>query len=115
MPRLRLLPVMLAVLAGSALGWARPPQGLPVDPVLHGWFESLKQPGSGYPCCSIADCRTTEYRMSATGYEVLLADGWVSVPEDRVLVGQTNPTGHAVVCRAPVSDAILCFVPASET
>src|SRR6516164_2028992 len=28
------------------------------DPALAPWFESLKQPGTGASCCSIADCRT---------------------------------------------------------
>jgi hypothetical protein len=39
----------------------------------------------------------------------------VRVPEERVLHGRANPVGRAVVCRSPVSGAILCFVPANET
>ena len=104
-----------AVLAGTALAWARPPEGVPVDPMLHDWYESLREPGTGYPCCSVADCRPAEYRMSADGYEALLDEAWVKIPDERVLKGQANPVGRAVVCRSPVSGSILCFVPASET
>src|SRR6516165_1239854 len=42
------------------------------DPALAPWFESLKQPGTGASCCSIADCRTVEFRQDRDGYEVLM-------------------------------------------
>jgi hypothetical protein len=103
-----------ALLAGTALAWARPPEGIVIDPALHDWYESLREPGTNYPCCSIADCRPTDYRMSDNGYEAWLDEHWVKVPEGRVLTGQPNPVGDAVVCRSPASGAILCFVPASE-
>ena len=93
---------------------ARSPEG-PVDPTLHGWFESLRQPGSGASCCSVADCRPVEYRLAAPGYEALLDAEWVRVPDDKILHGKPNPTGRAQLCRSPISGAILCFVPASET
>jgi len=54
-------------LLGIAASDAAPPEN--ADPALHGWFESLKQPGSGVSCCSIADCRPVEYRLVAEGYE----------------------------------------------
>jgi hypothetical protein len=82
---------------------------------LHGWFESLKQPGSGVSCCSVADCRPVEYRLVSNGYEALLDERWVRVPEDKILRGTANPTARAILCRSPISGAILCFVPASET
>ena len=44
---------------------AAPPEN--ADPNLAPWFESLKQPGSGVSCCSIADCRPVEYRLVADG------------------------------------------------
>jgi|SRR5579885_2195015 hypothetical protein len=104
-----------ALLTGAALAWARPPDGAALDPALHDWYESLKEPGTTYPCCSIADCRPTDYRMGEDGYEVQFGGEWVKVPDDRVLKHQFNPVGRAVVCRSPVSGSILCFVPASET
>ncbi|HTZ36927.1 MAG TPA: hypothetical protein VMB84_12920 [Stellaceae bacterium] len=114
MSRIPIASIVVGLLLGSALAWARPPEGAN-DPVLHAWFESLKQPGTNYSCCSIADCRPTEYRLSQTGYEAYLDDHWIAVPDDKVLTGQTNPTGRAVVCRSPANGSILCFVPASET
>ena len=107
----------LVVLALAALlsrgGEAAPPEG--ADSALAPWFESLKQPGSGVSCCSIADCRPVEYRLATAGYEALLDARWVRVPDDKILHGRTNPTGRAQLCRSPISGAILCFIPASET
>jgi hypothetical protein len=91
------------------------------DPALAPWFESLKQPGSGAPCCSIADCRTTEFRHDRDGYEVLIdgrwkmsAPFWARVPPNRIIDGIENPTGRGVVCFAPEA-GILCFVPPPES
>jgi hypothetical protein len=102
-----------ALLAAVAPARAQPPEN--ADPALHGWFESLKQPGTGYSCCSIADCRPADYRLRAGGYEAWLDWRWVRVPDERILRGRPNPVGRAVVCRSPVNGAILCFVPANET
>ena len=40
----------------SSLAQAAPPAE--ADGSLSWWFESLKQPLNGLPCCSISDCRT---------------------------------------------------------
>ncbi len=100
-------------LLGIAASDAAPPEN--ADPALHGWFESLKQPGSGVSCCSIADCRPVEYRLAIDGYEAYLDAKWVHVPADKVLRGTSNPMARGIVCRSPISGTILCFVPASET
>jgi hypothetical protein len=83
MQRHRLAWIVGAFLAGTALAWARPPEGVPLDPAMHEWYQSLKEPGTNYPCCSEADCRPAEYRMGANGYEALLDDKWVAVPAER--------------------------------
>ena len=115
MPRLSGAVLWFACLAvlGTAASDAAPPEN--ADPALHGWFESLKQPGSGVSCCSIADCRPVEYRLVAGGYEAFLDAKWVHVPDDKVLHGLSNPVARGIVCRSPISGTILCFVPASET
>jgi hypothetical protein len=113
MPRILCACLFVAMLAGIAVAWARPPEG--ADPTYYGWFEALKQPGTGNSCCSIADCRPTEYRLSADGYEAHLDQQWVRVPGDKVVHPGSNPIGRAIVCRSPVNGGILCFVPASET
>jgi len=107
----------IAVAVGLALGQqaiAAPPDS--VDPALAPWFESLKQPGTGAPCCSIADCRMAESRQDRDGYEVLI-DGrwnmsvpfWLRVPPNRIIDRIDNPTNRAVVCFTPEA-GILCFV-----
>ena len=114
MPRALSACLCCAMLAAIAVAWGRPPdEG--VDPALRGWFESLKQPGSGVPCCSVADCRPADYRLAREGYEVFLDQRWVRVPDERILRGLHNPVGRAVVCRSPASGTIICFVPADET
>ena len=109
------LPVVVFVALTVALALktaAAPPEN--ANPALHGWFDSLKQPGSGIPCCSVADCRPVEYRLASAGYEALLDKRWIPVPDDKVVRGKANPLGRAIVCRSPISGSILCFVPASD-
>ena len=98
---------------GIAASNAAPPEN--ADPALHGRFESLKQPGSGVSCCSIADCRPVEYRLVADGYEAFIDANWVRIPDDKVLHGTSNPVARGIACRSPISGTILCFIPASET
>jgi hypothetical protein len=112
------IPVAVGLAVGE-VAIAAPPDHR--DPALAPWFESLKQPGTGAPCCSIADCRTAEFRHDRDGYEVLI-DGrwkmsvpfWLRVPPNRIIDGIENPTGRGVVCFAPEA-GILCFVPPPES
>jgi hypothetical protein len=97
---------------------AAPPEN--ADPNLREWYEGLRQPSTGAPCCSIADCRRTEARHNDSGWEVLIDERfgardsrWTSVPSNRVLERQ-NPTGEAVVCFLPTL-GVMCFVPPPET
>jgi hypothetical protein len=106
--------VIVALLAGFAFqSSAQPPEN--ADPRLHDWFQSLLQPGTNAPCCSIADCRPVDYRIAASGYEVSIDARWVRVPDATILHGMSNPTGRGILCRLPISGSIRCFVPASET
>ena len=90
---------------------AQPPDN--ADPSLAPWFQGLRQPGTGISCCSIADCRATEYRTNAEGYEALIDGAWLPVPPDKVLHRVDNPIGRAVVCYMP-GRGILCFVTPDE-
>src|SRR5207245_11556648 len=90
---------------GIAASDAAPPDN--ADPALHGWFESLKQPGSGVSCCSVADCRPVEYRLAADGYEAYLDTRWIHVPDDKIIHGMVNPIARGVLCRSPLSGTIL--------
>jgi hypothetical protein len=112
----------IAIAAGLALSQvavAAPPER--PNSALVPWFESLKQPGTGAPCCSIADCRTAEFRQDRDGYEVLIdgrwklsAPFWLRVPPNRIIDRRDNPTGRAVICFTPEA-GILCFVRPAES
>ena len=62
----------------------------------------------------MADCRATEYRTTADGYEAFIEDRWLTVPADRVLDHTDNPTGRAIVCYTPAR-GIMCFIKGPET
>ena len=98
------------LIAAGAL--AEPPEGS--DYRLAPWYQSLRQPGTGTSCCSLADCRTTDYRTEGDNYLALINDKWLVVPPDKILERADNPTGRAVVCWTPAR-GIMCFVRASET
>lgn len=104
--------VFLAALLGPAAASAQPPPD--ADPALAPWFRSLLQPGTTVSCCSIADCRATEYRIAADHYEALIGGQWLAVPPDKILDRTDNPTGHAIVCWTP-QRGIMCFVRATES
>lgn len=105
-----LIACALCLLSGGAV--AAPPEN--ADPSLAPWFQSLRQPGTGVSCCSISDCRQTDFRSVGTHYEVLIDGVWRPVPGDKVLQRMDNPTGRAVVCWTPTM-GIMCFVRGPET
>ncbi|GAC1332918.1 MAG: hypothetical protein NVSMB26_13270 [Beijerinckiaceae bacterium] len=103
-------------IGGPAL--AAPPDN--PDPRLTPWYNSLRQPSTGAECCSLADCRTVEFRQSRDGYEVLVdqrwrlsSPYWARVPAEKIL-RRDNPTGHAVACFTPEA-GIMCFVPPPQS
>jgi len=112
--------IVVAVgLALSQSAEAAPPER--PDPALAPWFESLKQPGTDASCCSIADCRTVEFRQDRNGYEVLIdgrwkmsAPFWLRVPPNRIIDRNDNPTSRGVVCFTPEA-GILCFLRPAES
>jgi hypothetical protein len=107
---------------------ATPPASMTPNPALHVWFDSLKQSGTQKPCCSISDCRFTDYKERDGHFEVIV-DGWPYLVPDQAILRMTgNPTAHAVVCYGHASFGlptpagevrtapqdpidILCFVP----
>jgi hypothetical protein len=102
----------LAVGFAASAAIARPPSA--ANPSLAPWFGSLLQPGTNLSCCSIADCRTTDYRIERDHYEALIGKRWLAVPPDKILQRTDNPTGRAVVCWTPQL-GIMCFVRATES
>lgn len=95
-----------AILVNSAV-FGAPPEN--ADPALAPWFRSLAQPGTGISCCSIADCRPVDARITPTGYEIYVKEEWLAVPPEKILRGKENPTGKPVAC--VLNGQVLCFVP----
>ena len=96
----------------AATAAARPPPD--ADMSLAPWFQSLQQPGTGMSCCSIADCRPTDFRILNGHYQALIEGDWHDVPPEVVLERMDNPTGRAVVCYTPYR-GIMCFIKGPET
>jgi hypothetical protein len=110
--------VLLALSLACAV--AKPPDGADPDSPLAHWYQSLAQPETGYPCCSVADCRTVQYRTAGDHFEAFIdrksfgtsaPDDWLPVPSEHVLHRHDNPTGEAVVCW--YNGEIRCFVEGS--
>jgi hypothetical protein len=106
------LALAATLIVGTAAAVAQPPPNS--NPTLAPWFRSLLQPGTNLSCCSIADCRATEYRIDHNRYEALIGRRWLVVPPDKILQRTDNPTGRAVVCWTPQL-GIMCFVRATES
>jgi hypothetical protein len=119
---------VVATVLQTVVAIANPPANVAVDPTLSRWFNSLRQPGTQHPCCSISDCRRTGYEIRGGHFEITI-DGWpYVVPDAAILQRVENPTGEAVVCysyssfgiptepgksRTAPQDTveILCFIP----
>jgi hypothetical protein len=110
MQRAIVVSACLVLSAGS--GAARPPPD--ADMSLAPWFQGLRQPGTGMSCCSISDCRQTEFRTAGNHYEAMIEGQWRAIPPDKILDGIDNPTGRAVVCYTPTM-GIMCFIRGPET
>jgi len=98
-PAISLVLTATIMVAFAASAIARPPPNS--NPTLAPWYRSLLQPGTNLSCCSIADCRATEYRIEHNRYEALIGKRWLVVPADKILQRTDNPTGRAVVCWTP--------------
>ena len=109
---LELVSVVILCVTFANASLAEPPEH--ADPALAPWFNSLAAP-DGTACCAMADCRPATSRLTADGYEVYIDRTWVTVSWDRVLDKTKNPTGQAIVCMAPRTKIILCFVRPPDT
>ncbi len=126
--RIRNIALLAIAMASAAVvtAIAAPPAGMPIDPEMGQWFQSLRQPGTGAGCCSIADCRPFESRIARDHYEIFVDNRWLPVP-NAVVLHRENKAGSAIACLrtlwnygfgpppAGFDPGILCFVPAPET
>ena len=121
---MRILAAYAVASAAVLGGFANPSCAAPpaeADPALAPWFQSLRQPGTDMPCCSVADCRRVEYRIVGDHFQAFIGDefprwtnpphSWVDVPDANILHHHDNPTGEAIACWS--QGQILCFVEGS--
>lgn len=92
---------------------AAPPEH--ADPALAPFFQSLKQPGSGASCCSIADCRPVKTRIGSTGLQAFIGtqfpgapNEWRDVPDDVVIRGVANQVGAPILCF--LGGSVRCYL-----
>jgi hypothetical protein len=64
---------------------------------LHHWYETLRQPGSGYGCCDNKDCRPTIARVQDGILEVVVDGEWTRVPPN-VILNIESPDLKTHVC-----------------
>jgi hypothetical protein len=64
---------------------------------LHAWYETLRQPGTGYSCCNNKDCRPTTARTRGETIEVLVDGEWTVVPPSTIL-NENSPDLNTHVC-----------------
>ena len=110
-----ILPMAAVLLAGSLCARAAPPEDAdPYTPTAR-WFRSLYD-ADGNSCCSRADCRPTDYRVTAQGWEALIdrrfgvpEATWMPVPESKILKRTPNPIHRLVICYTR-DRGILCAV-----
>ena len=109
----------LLAAAGSAL--AKPPEGVPIDPAVHEWFESLVR-ADGLHCCGAADCRVAdprEIRVTKDGIEVLLNGKWQAVLDQLIVHRENAPFAATIVCKGHTDsgdltlaeERLYCVVP----
>ena len=85
--------VVLGLMVGSAMACPPPSADMSLAPRL----QSLRRPGTGISCCTIADCRQTDFRITGSHKEALVEGEWRAVPSNAILERVDNPTGRAVV------------------
>jgi hypothetical protein len=84
------------------------------------WFDELKQPASGEPCCNMTDCYRTEARQLLDGsWKAILTDykgkRWVQIPLEKVVKHPLSIDGEAYICNSLgmgyEETTIFCFIP----
>ena len=79
--------------------------------LLHSWYKTLRQPGTGFSCCNNEDCRPTQARTRGGAIEVIVDGEWTPVPPSTILK-QGAPDLNAHVCAPKVGRPrpIFCVV-----
>jgi hypothetical protein len=102
--------ILLSTLLSVAT--AQPPPDADPNSTMGQWYRSLTVPRSGLSCCSVADCRAVEARLTAGRWEIRAGDDWLAVPPE-VILKRDNPDGRPIAC--VLAGTIRCFVPPAAT
>lgn len=106
-----LIPVMIA-LSLTAANYAKAEDHQTGHDKFHtGFYEGLRQPGTGASCCSGRDCAPSAYRTTINGPEVKVDGKWIVPPADRTME-LTTPDGGAHVCASSTfgQQQIFCVI-----
>jgi hypothetical protein len=76
--------------------------------LAHDPYTSWTIPGTHTSCCSGYDCGPAHASFRDGSWWVNVAEGWVRVPDERILRNVPNPDGNAHVC---YDGRVLCFMP----
>jgi hypothetical protein len=106
----RLVLAALAVMLAGPV-WAQDAQHIQMyhdTPDKDAWFKSLKQPGSGFSCCSRSDCERTKAEFIGGQWQAVVNGAWTVIPPEKEL-DTMSYDGEAYVCNKP-DGKIICFV-----
>lgn len=82
--------------------------------VMHHWYKTLKQPGTGMSCCNDEDCRPTETRVVGDAVEVVIDGEWAAVPPEKIVKTPSPDLGsHVCAPKQKVSRSkphIFCVI-----
>ena len=105
------LGVALVLLALFGPAWGQDAKHIQMyhdTPEKDAWFRSLKQPGSGFSCCSRSDCTRTDAVFSKGRWQAVVNGVWTLIPPEKEL-DTMSYDGEAYVCNKP-DGKIICFV-----
>jgi hypothetical protein len=103
----------LLIITVAQLAFGAAPVG--ADPTLAPFYQSLKQPGTGGICCSMADCRPVQVRFLRGRMQVFIGPqfpqpslDWRDVPAEVVIHDVPNQAGEPIACW--YGKQVRCFI-----
>ena len=119
---MRILLMLIMLLATPAL--ARDPSQWSHDPTTQQWFQGLMQPDNPHQsCCGESDTfEADNYDTEGDHYVAIITDGYgvwptgtrISVPNYKVNLYNSNPTGHGYLFLKPGTKEVFCYAPPSS-
>lgn len=111
---------LLALILLSAPAAARDPSKWSTDAVIQRWFQSLTAPDTQLSCCGETDSfEADDYDVEGDHYVAIITDGFgvwpngtrVSIPNGKLLLNKSNPTGHGQLFLRTGTTEVYCYTP----